>query len=243
MKLTILGSNSSGNCYVLHNSYTALIIEAGIDLLEVKKLLNFDISKIQGCIVSHEHIDHAKHIDNYVKSGINVYVSEGTKDILQNKNLKTLNKNKDNKIGDFVIIPFKAIHDAKEPIGFLIYHDDIKPILFLTDSKYLLYNFHQHFGTIIIEANFDNNILIEKYLSGKINNSVRLRIMENHLSIQNCIDAIKRNITDKTENIVLIHLSDGNSNAKEFKQNIIKTFGINCTVGDKNININLTNNF
>jgi len=55
MKLHILGSSSKGNCYVLQNKKEALIIEAGINLAEVKKVLNFDISKIGGCVVSHSH--------------------------------------------------------------------------------------------------------------------------------------------------------------------------------------------
>ena len=38
MELRVLGSSSSGNCYILDNGNEALIIEAGIRFIDVKKL-------------------------------------------------------------------------------------------------------------------------------------------------------------------------------------------------------------
>ena len=46
MKLKCLGSGSSGNCYILENDSEALIIEAGIPFMTVKKALDFNINKI-----------------------------------------------------------------------------------------------------------------------------------------------------------------------------------------------------
>jgi len=65
MKLTVLGSSSLGNCYLLHNERECLIIEAGIKFLEVKKALNFKISQIVGLLVSHEHGDHAAFLHEF----------------------------------------------------------------------------------------------------------------------------------------------------------------------------------
>jgi len=57
MKLQILGSSSKGNGYLLTSSGgEVLIIEAGISLIEVKKTLNFNLSKIAGVCISHEHL-------------------------------------------------------------------------------------------------------------------------------------------------------------------------------------------
>ena len=39
MELRVLGSSSSGNCYILDNGNEALIIEAGIRFIDVKKAL------------------------------------------------------------------------------------------------------------------------------------------------------------------------------------------------------------
>ena len=57
MLLKILNSNSSGNCYILQaEDNSSLIIEGGVNLKEVKKALNFNISKVAGVIISHEHL-------------------------------------------------------------------------------------------------------------------------------------------------------------------------------------------
>lgn len=69
MKLIVLGSSSSGNCYILDNGKEALIIEAGIRFQEVKKALDFNLRKVVGCVVTHAHNDHAKYIKAMVDSG------------------------------------------------------------------------------------------------------------------------------------------------------------------------------
>ena len=71
IKLKVLGSGSSGNCYILENENEALIIEAGLPFMEVKKALNFNVMKIVGMISSHEHGDHYKYFEQYKNAGIN----------------------------------------------------------------------------------------------------------------------------------------------------------------------------
>ncbi len=56
MNLICLGSSSSGNCYLLENETECLILECGIKFAEIKKALDFNVSKIQGVVVSHQHL-------------------------------------------------------------------------------------------------------------------------------------------------------------------------------------------
>ena len=56
MNLICLGSSSKGNTYILDAGDEALILEAGVPFMEVKKKLNFNISKIVGVTVSHAHL-------------------------------------------------------------------------------------------------------------------------------------------------------------------------------------------
>ena len=54
MVLNVLGSGSSGNGYILTNdSGDSLIIELGVKWDEYLRALNYDISKVAGCLVSH----------------------------------------------------------------------------------------------------------------------------------------------------------------------------------------------
>lgn len=70
MKLKVLGSSSAGNCYVLDNGNEALILEAGVAFAKVKKALGFNLRKVAGCLITHQHNDHAKYIRNVVECGI-----------------------------------------------------------------------------------------------------------------------------------------------------------------------------
>ena len=42
MKLKIISTGSQGNCYILENEQEALIIEAGVKFIEVKKAICFN---------------------------------------------------------------------------------------------------------------------------------------------------------------------------------------------------------
>lgn len=55
MLLRVISSSSSGNGYILENDKEALIIECGCRFKDIKIALGFNIRKIVGCIVSHEH--------------------------------------------------------------------------------------------------------------------------------------------------------------------------------------------
>jgi phosphoribosyl 1,2-cyclic phosphodiesterase len=78
MQLNILGSSSKGNCYILENDSEALIIECGVRIADIKKALCFSFQKVVGCLVTHEHGDHAKSINEMMTMGVDVYTSRGT---------------------------------------------------------------------------------------------------------------------------------------------------------------------
>ena len=86
MKLKILGSSSAGNGYVFDNGKEALLVECGVSYRGIQKAVDFDIARIKGCLVSHEHGDHAKHIDKLLKARIRCYMSKGTADVLRLNN-------------------------------------------------------------------------------------------------------------------------------------------------------------
>lgn len=55
MRLNILGSGSEGNTYLIEIDNEVLILDCGIGLKDAKIALNFDLSKIVGCFISHSH--------------------------------------------------------------------------------------------------------------------------------------------------------------------------------------------
>lgn len=225
MELKILGSSSKGNCYLLDNGKEALVIECGITFKEVQKAVNFDVSRIKGAIVSHEHGDHAKHVENFIQARIPVYMSTGTLHEVVKKfkspylSPLMMEAGCIVKIGNFKVQAFDTQHDAAEPFGFLIYHPECGMVLFATDTYYLHYTFAK-LNNILIECNYRQDILDANVESGLLPKALRARTIKSHMEFETCKEALLANDLSKVNNIVLIHLSDGNSNENEFKQGI-----------------------
>lgn len=241
MKITILGSSSSGNGYVLQNEKEALIIEAGVKTSEIKKAVNFQISKIQGVLISHEHLDHAKYADDYIKAGLQVFMSKGTAEALTFKHSRKpqlLLPNKLRRIGNFKVLPFKVEHDAAEPLGFFINHKEIGNLLFLTDTYYSAYRF-KNLNHLLVEANYCQDIVEERVMKGRLHTAQYRRLMTSHMSIQTCKELLRANDLTGVQNIILIHLSDSNSNATDFKQQVQALTGLPTTIADKGVTIEL----
>lgn len=242
MELTVLGSSSSGNCYILQNDTEALIIECGVSLREVKKAVNFNVSKIVGCLVSHEHGDHSKCVKDFLKARINVWMSEGTRNNVKYDKSDFLpllaESGKKFKIGGFTVLPFGVKHDAAEPMGFFINHEETGNVLFVTDSYYIPFTF-VNLNNILIECNYRKDLLEANIEAGRIPAALRDRTLQSHMSFDTCKEALLANNLKAVNNIVLIHLSDGNSNAQEFNRDIHKATGKRVHVADKGLKIKL----
>lgn len=244
MMLKVLGSSSKGNCYLLDNGSECLMIECGVSFIEVKKALNFDISRINGIIISHEHQDHAKEVKKCLAAQIPCYMSKGTSDALgitDDRMCHRLAARKAAAIGNFHIIPFGVKHDANEPFGFLINHQDMGICLFATDTYYLPFTF-AGLNHILLECNYRQDILDANVANGRIPVTMRNRTRQSHCGFDTCLGILKANDLTEVRNIVLIHLSDGNSNAIEFKRDIEMQIGRPVTIAGKGLEISFNVN-
>ena len=241
MKLIVLGSSSKGNCYILDNGKEALIIEAGVSFKAVAKAINYDVSRVVGCIVTHNHGDHAGHVREYLGYFVDVYTGKGTIDALKiglSRNYpKVISEKETITLGGFKIKPFKTEHDCPEPFGFLINHLETGNILFATDTYYLKYKFG-NLSNIIIESNYRIDILNRNLESGTTSFALRNRVIESHMEFNTMMNVLRNNDMNNVVNIVLIHLSDTNSNENEFVSDVKKEFaGINVYAAKKNLEI------
>ena len=238
MDLKIIGSSSKGNCYILENDNEALIIECGVPMLEIKKALSFSFAKVAGCLVTHEHGDHAKSIEDMMKHGVDVYTSRGTMRSLSlqidHHRLKTISNSIVFHVGSFKVLPFDVQHDVAEPLGFIINHKETGNVLFITDSYYVKDTF-KNIHNIIIEANFSHSIVNERIQLGYVPDFRARRLFKSHMSLETCKQTLKANDLSKVQKIVLIHLSDGNSNAEVFQSEIAGATGKPTIVADAGI--------
>ena len=227
MKIEIIASGSAGNCYKVSNEDTTLLIECGIPYKKIQEALNFKTTDIDGVLVSHEHGDHSKACKDLIKAGVNLYMTKGTKKALKldSHRVKTFDQwamYLELEIGSFKIKPFRTVHDAKEPVGFVIYDTvAIEELVFITDTQYSIYNFSPSY--FMIEVNYVKENINS---NDSIHPDLRARIKENHMSLDTAINLLERSDLSRLKKIYVLHLSDANSDAEVIKYRLQELTGV-----------------
>lgn len=239
MQLHIINSNSQGNGYIMEaQSGEALLIECGLRFAQIKEALKFKIDRVAGCLITHSHGDHCKGVYDVLKAGIKVYATAG-----EHKAMATgshhnarISDTVPFTVGSFEVMAFKVVHDTPDPVGYLIRHEECGTVLFLTDTVYSPYRF-AGLNNIIVEANYCQKILDRRLEQGESPEFLRDRVIQSHMSIAHCKDLLLANDLSQVNNIVLIHLSDGNSDAARFKKEVQQITGKTVWVAEPGISI------
>ncbi len=222
MKFQQLYSSSKANLYVVTaNSGEKLLIECGVTWKQLQKKLDYKLDNIVGCLISHGHKDHSKSAYNVIEAGITIFTSRGTIETLSLTELRNkyhgiyMEDGKICHVKPFKVLPFPIIHDAAEPIGFIIYCDG-EYLLFATDTKYIRQKFPYPFSIIAIECSYDKDILQEMVDTKKIEESVAKRLLDSHQEKSVCLNYIQKfcNLS-KCREINLLHLSNANISKKQ----------------------------
>jgi len=228
ISITPFASSSRGNCYGLTDGTTPLLLEAGVPVRKLRRLAT--ISKIAGCLVTHNHGDHAVAVKDLTRAGISCYMSAGTAEAIgvSNHRVRPVAALKQFTIGSWKILPFEAVHDAAEPLSFLLQSGQDK-VLFATDTAYIKHRF-KGLTQIMIECNYHYPSLIKSIESGYVTISQKNRLLKSHLSLDNVVEFLKANDLSAVQGIWLLHLSDSNSDEQHFKKTIQELTGKPVTV-------------
>ena len=213
MRFEALASSSAGNTYVVSDKDTRILLECGVSHSKLQKLSGFSLAEFQACLVSHEHKDHAKAVEELISRGMAVYMSPGTADALEVDSAELIENMEQFNVGSLDIVPFTTFHDAREPLGFLIKSRvDGDVLAFATDTVNLRYKF-PGLNILAIEANYDKNIL-ERCV--KMPEKVRYRITNSPMEIDTLCDYLRSLDLSQCREIHLLHLSDATSHEGHF---------------------------
>ena len=232
MKFEALASSSSGNAYIVSDRDTRILLECGVPHKKLQKLSGFSLSEFKACLVTHEHKDHAKSVEELINRGMDVYMSYGTAQALETDLAKLIEDMEQFNIGSLDIVPFATFHDAKEPLGFLIKSRvDGDVLAFATDTVNLRYQF-PGLNILAIEANYDKAILAR---CEKLPDKVRHRIENSHMEIDTLCDYLRSLDLSVCREIHLLHLSDATSHEEKFINKVKKAVpeGIKVTACKK----------
>lgn len=233
MQITSLASSSRGNCYLIQDGVSSLLLECGIQPKKIRQ--HIKLSDLDGCLISHEHQDHSKYAKDIIKY-TGIWTSAGTLSSLDlgpyDYRATVARPGETYKIGSFLVVPFETQHDAKEPLGFLVYSTATEEkLLFATDTYYIKNRF-QDLNYIMIECNYASDILKANIDSGKIPKAVAKRLFESHFELENVKKFLQAQDLTTVKAIYLLHMSDGNSDAARFKKEIQELTGVPTYICD-----------
>lgn len=175
--------------------------------------------------------DHSKSIPNALKNYIPVY---SCKEVVEKFNgVKLLKPKIKYKIGSFTVMPLPVEHNV-ENYAYLIEHEEIGKLVFCTDAISFHYKI-KDVNHLIIEANYSNDIVLDNMMKGYEIRSQN----QYHMELEDTIECIKNNMSSELNNVVLVHLSEIQSDEQMFIEKVHAETGIRPVVSEKGLTINI----
>jgi len=235
MKLTVLGSGSTGNAVLIVAGNTRVLVDAGLSAKEIARrlaLVGEDVLSLDGVLVTHEHGDHsgglrvllrsvdcpvyisAMTLDAYVSERFNVSNEEPRRRAAALRDrIEQIESSKDFRIGEIDFHPFTIPHDAVDNFGFTATHEGVK-IATLMDFGHITTLVSERLrgcAAIVMESNHSRDMLkaCDSYPW-----DLKQRILSRlgHLSNEDVAEWLKDGFDGVAKYIVLAHLSQRANN-------------------------------
>ena len=220
----VLGSGSNGNSYVISNGESALLVDQGFSLAELKRRLEqcgIPFSSIVGCAVTHLHPDHVRGVGTFArKTRLPVWLNHAMVEKepvvfqrlgLPEQSLCLVRTEKPFQVGPFRLTCMPTSHDSGGSVCWKIEVAG-KLLMILTDTGVTsdLQLACAHLADVLfLEANYDERMLE----TGPYPRYLKLRISGNwgHLSNSEALAFLERS-GFHGERVFFIHLFDTNNN-------------------------------
>lgn len=216
MRFHPIASSSRGNAYLAEDGRAALLLECGVSFPSLQRLTGFRLSCLSGCLISHEHGDHAACCGQLLRSGVPVHASRGTAQALGCSGITPLPQDGTGaylpvSLGGFDVLPFPLLHDAAEPVGFLVRsRSDGEKLVFAPDTGGLALRFSAP-TLIAVECNYSEALLDS---ADHLPPEVRRRIRSAHMSLDQVCRWLDGTDRSHLRHVYLMHLSDTCSDAQ-----------------------------
>lgn len=225
-----IASSSSGNCYRLISGQHQLLLEAGLPLNKIKQAIGWQLGNLDGCLVTHEHEDHARSVEQLIRSGVDVYLSRGAAEVLGSraKGATIVEAGVARFIGKrfWTVKPFTVQHDAIEPLGYMVCTQERDILVFATDTFCLPHRFRV-ITHLMLECNYITSRVDERLADGSISFAQAKRLLHSHMSLDSVVMFCKQNreALQYCQKIWLLHGSALNGDPEIFKDTIQKVTG------------------
>ncbi|MCE5198827.1 MAG: MBL fold metallo-hydrolase [Armatimonadota bacterium] len=165
-----LASGSSGNCILVRDDNTALLIDAGIGIRRIVAALGdvgVDPADLSGILITHEHSDHiagAVRIARRYRVPLvgNALTLQRISDA-ENVPTRVLDVDEEMTVGELLVRPFPVSHDAAQPVGYAI-SSNSATVVSATDTGILTPRIRDEAAAadlLILESNHDEEMLLK----------------------------------------------------------------------------------
>jgi len=226
-----IASSSAGNCYLISDGKTSLLLEAGVRVSRLRQSVN--LSTLAGCLCSHGHKDHSKAVPDLIKAAVDCYMSAGTAGEIgaTGHRVHLIKAGEQVKIGTWTVVPFDTIHDAAEPFGFLLASGDDK-LLFATDTAYIRNRF-KGLSNIMIECNYNDDVLASNVQGGAVSLQQKKRLLFSHMGLAQTLEFLRETDRSRLREVWLLHASSGNSDVAEMRRQVQGAVGVPVYICDE----------
>lgn len=220
MRLTVLGSGSGGNCTLLSNKTTCLLVDAGFGSRGLKRRIKeagLTLDRIDGILLTHGHSDHVSGVSSLLKefAGTKVYMNAGTREEVPAlgivENWEEFESERQFTVGEFIVEAFDVPHDAAQPVGFSISSNGFSGVI-ATDLGELNPTIENHLEGcqwMVLESNHDEELLKIGPYPWELKRRVLGR--NGHLSNRALGDFLRHRFDGSATHLFLAHLSRQNN--------------------------------
>ena len=220
MRIVVFASGSSGNCMLLSDRGTQLLIDAGISMRRVQSSLaraGFSIDDVSGVLITHEHADHISGLRMLLKyHNLPLYAPHTVAARLcgmlpeAEERMHVVPVGSPFSIGSLRVRAFHTPHDTDESVGYRLEGEGSFAIA--TDMGAVTDEVLEGLlgaKAVLIESNHDLNMLCD----GPYPVYLKRRILSEHghLSNADCARLAARLVREGTETVILGHLSRENN--------------------------------
>jgi phosphoribosyl 1,2-cyclic phosphodiesterase len=222
VRVTILGSGSSGNAILVESRHTRLLIDAGFSGRDLeRRLATVEVApeSIDALLITHDHSDHTMGMGILARRwGIPLYLTDPTRAACARllNGTETVHSYRSSEplaVGDLRVDPFLTVHDAVDPVAVTVTESESgQKMGIATDlgrPTAAVRHALQGCDLLILESNHDEILLRESPYPW----SVKARIASSHGHLSNRAAAeLAADLAHPTlAGVVLAHLS-GNAN-------------------------------
>jgi phosphoribosyl 1,2-cyclic phosphodiesterase len=217
VEVLILASGSSGNAAVVRSGSTAVLVDAGISALAVRRRLEcfgLTLADLAGVLVTHEHSDHVKGLEVLLRrQSLPVWATAGTSARLRVNGGAggELRSGRELVVGHLRIHPVQTCHDAADPVAF-VFEDGEHRLGFCTDTGVatpLLRHRLRDCHALLLEANHDTDLLRHGPYPWPLKQRIRSRL--GHLSNEQSAEIASELAWKGLAVLLGLHLSEQNN--------------------------------